>query len=187
MPGKTTKKPRKKSTTLEEKKKAAETWLVANEGIFRKLTPKQKKFLNAFPTNLTINATCRRTGIDKRTHFYAMQKSPGYAQCFEALKEYVVLAMEDEAVRRATKGITEDVFYQGTKCGTKKVYSDGLLMFMLKAARPDVYRERVTMDTTTTMTTDGPSEYSGLSKEALMQMREIAEKDLARNKTIEAA
>ncbi len=115
-----------------------------------------------------------------------MQTSPAYAVCFESMKEFVIQAMEDEAVRRAYEGVKEDVFYQGNVCGEKQVYSDGLLMFMLKAARPDVYRERTSIDMQTPIDANANSDYAGLSKEALLQMREIAQRDLAKHKTITA-
>ena len=38
----------------------------------------------------------------------------------------------------------EPVFYKGAKCGAVQKYSDLLLIFLLKARRPDMYRERWT-------------------------------------------
>ena len=34
-------------------------------------------------------------------------------------------------------------FYKGSVCGVVRKYSDSLLMFLLKGARPDVYREQM--------------------------------------------
>lgn len=52
-------------------------------------------------------------------------------------------ALEDEAVRRAYVGVEEPLFYQGKQCGTVRKYSDTLLIFLLKGAKPAKYRERV--------------------------------------------
>ena len=51
-------------------------------------------------------------------------------------------ALEDEAIRRAMFGVDEPVFYQGNECGKVRKYSDTLLSVMLKARRPDKYKER---------------------------------------------
>jgi hypothetical protein len=50
--------------------------------------------------------------------------------------------LEEEADRRGRDGLDEPVFYRGQQCGTKRRYSDGLLLARLKAVRPEVYRER---------------------------------------------
>ena len=48
----------------------------------------------------------------------------------------------DEADRRAKDGVLKPVFYKGEIVGSIPQYSDNLLMFRLKALRPDKYRER---------------------------------------------
>src|SRR5215468_7479743 len=50
--------------------------------------------------------------------------------------------LEDEAIRRAVEGVPKGVHYQGQECGTETVYSDGILMFLLRGANPEKYRER---------------------------------------------
>jgi hypothetical protein len=52
-------------------------------------------------------------------------------------------ALEAEAWRRAHDGVDEPVFYQGAVVGAIRRYSDSLLMLMLRAARPEKYRDRV--------------------------------------------
>jgi hypothetical protein len=52
-------------------------------------------------------------------------------------------ALEHEAARRAVHGAEEPVFYKGEQCGIVRRYSDTLLMFLLKARKPEVYREGV--------------------------------------------
>ena len=49
-------------------------------------------------------------------------------------------------MRRALEGGEEPVFYQGKIVGSVRKYSDTLLMFMLKARRPERYRDRVGVD-----------------------------------------
>ena len=49
--------------------------------------------------------------------------------------------MEREAARRAYHGVEEPVFHKGEVCGSIRKYSDTLMIFLLKARRPEVYRD----------------------------------------------
>jgi hypothetical protein len=50
--------------------------------------------------------------------------------------------LEDEVFRRAREGVEKPVFYEGVECGTVRVYSDTLAIFLLKGRRPDKFKER---------------------------------------------
>jgi hypothetical protein len=56
---------------------------------------------------------------------------------------------EDELVRRATEGVVEPVFQGGHLVGGIRRLSDQLLMFYLKANKPEKYREK--LDATVTV------------------------------------
>jgi hypothetical protein len=47
-------------------------------------------------------------------------------------------------LRRARDGIEEPRFYEGAVCGHVRKYSDALLIFLLKARRPEKYSDKVT-------------------------------------------
>ena len=49
--------------------------------------------------------------------------------------------MELEARRRAVKGTDKPVFQRGEQVGTIREYSDTLLMFLLKANKPEKFRD----------------------------------------------
>ena len=51
--------------------------------------------------------------------------------------------LEDEAVRRAKDGVEKPVYQGGKLVGHVQEYSDTLLIFLLKGARPEKYRDRV--------------------------------------------
>ncbi len=55
-------------------------------------------------------------------------------------------ALEDEARRRAYDGWLEPVFHKGVKVGTVRKFSDTLLIVLLKAHKPEKYRENIKMD-----------------------------------------
>ena len=82
-----------------------------------------------------------------RTAFYEWKKEdPEFAKRVDDAIEKGVDALESEAVRRARDGVDEPVYYQGSKCGVVRKYSDTLLIFLLKGKRPDTYRERLGID-----------------------------------------
>ncbi len=51
--------------------------------------------------------------------------------------------LEDEAIRRASVGQEKPVYYQGRQIGTTHDPSDRLLIFLLQARLPEIYRERL--------------------------------------------
>jgi hypothetical protein len=53
--------------------------------------------------------------------------------------------LEQECIRRARDGTLEPVFHKGEQCGTIRKYSDTLAIFLLKGARPEKYRERLSV------------------------------------------
>ena len=65
-----------------------------------------------------------------------------FASRWKESDDLAIERMEFEADRRAVDGTDRPVFYQGERCGEIREYSDSLLVFRLKARRPEVYRER---------------------------------------------
>lgn len=60
--------------------------------------------------------------------------------------EIQVERMEREADRRAVEGFDKGVYYEGERVDTERQFSDTLLIVRLKAKRPNVYRERTTVE-----------------------------------------
>lgn len=82
-----------------------------------------------------------------RTYVYEVRESdPAFAAAWADAIEEATDALEREAIRRATKGLKRHkrTFYRGVEVAddVETEYSDTLLMFLMKARRPDVYRER---------------------------------------------
>jgi hypothetical protein len=66
-----------------------------------------------------------------------------YAAEFADAHEHACDSLEVEARWRATDGVDEPVFYKGEVCGTVRRYSDTQLIFLLKGAMPEKYKDRV--------------------------------------------
>lgn len=124
----------------------------------RKLAPEKTgkpKWMPAFLTALSqtgnVTSSCEKAGIT-RTHAYDVrQVDPEFAAAWQNALEIATDALEQEARRRAHEGLKR---YRFTKSGQpildpetgqpyfEHEYSDTLLIFLLKAHRPEKYRER---------------------------------------------
>jgi transposase-like protein len=109
---------------------------------------KEAAFLDALAETASVTRACETAGIARRTAYDWRDADPEFAKAWDAAVQLGTEALEDEAVRRAHHGTDEAVFYQGAECGTVRRYSDTLLIFLLKARRPEKYRERVSAELT---------------------------------------
>ena len=91
-----------------------------------------------------ISRAANAAGIERKTHYRWLSDSE-YAKSAEDSMEQAADKLEEEARRRAHDGVDEPVWFQGMQCGTVRKYSDTLLIFLLKGAKPDKYRERTSV------------------------------------------
>lgn len=110
--------------------------------------PKKAAFLTAYVQTATISHAAKAAGIDRTTHYRWLENDAEYAKAFDAAHSDAVERLEAEAVRRAADGVDEPVFYKGEPVGYVRKYSDTLLIFLLKAANPEKYRERISAELT---------------------------------------
>jgi len=68
------------------------------------------------------------------------------AEALAFYEESIAEDIEAEMQRRGIRGVKEPVFYEGQKCGHKRVYSDKLLMALAKRHMPQEYGDHITAD-----------------------------------------
>lgn len=107
---------------------------------------KKRAFLAAYARLGNVTQAATAAGIDRSTH-YAWLREEGpegdaYRAAFAQAEEEAADWLEAEARRRAVEGVEEPVYQGGKKVGTVRRYSDTLLIFLLKGARPDKYADR---------------------------------------------
>lgn len=113
-------------------------------------------FLAARARCCTVRAASALTGIARSNHYEWMRTDPEYAQLFEDAKAESVEMMEDEVQRRAYDGVPVKKFHPKTGRAYMELQkSDTLLMFYLKAAAPEKYRERYDSHVTATVAHSG--------------------------------
>ena len=93
-------------------------------------------------------------GIHRETHYWWLKHDPAYAVAFAQAEEKAADALEAEARRRAINGVLRYKFDKGRPITNPETgepyyeleYSDTLLIFLLKGARPGRYRERIEIE-----------------------------------------
>ena len=101
-----------------------------------------RAFLAAYRQTASITKAAAAAKVDRGMHYRWLASSESYKKAFENAQLEAAELLEDEAVRRATEGTLEPVFYQGIKCGAVRRYSDGLMQFLLRGFKPRKYRAR---------------------------------------------
>jgi hypothetical protein len=107
---------------------------------------KVRAFLAAYKLTGDITRAAKAVPIDRGLHYRWLKISDRYVKAFQAATEEFADVLEGEAIRRANEGILEAVFYQGQPCGAIRVYSDGLMQFLLRGMKPGKYSTRVSAE-----------------------------------------
>ena len=110
----------------------------------RKKPPRvwRKAFLLVLSETGNISVAAEAAEISRTTAYNLKWKDPEFAAEWKVAEALGVAALEDELLRRAKDGVKEPVFYKGEAVGYVRKFSDTLGIFLLKAKKPDTYRER---------------------------------------------
>jgi hypothetical protein len=98
-------------------------------------------FLDHLSVCGSVNRAAREANLHRTTLYRRRESDPVFAEAWERAAALGVEALEDEARRRAFEGWEEPVYHKGEVCGAVQKYSDTLLIVLLKAHKPDKYRE----------------------------------------------
>jgi hypothetical protein len=88
----------------------------------------KKAFLDAFAQTGIVRAAAEAAGVGRASVYRWLEHDDAFALAFRQAEEESTQRLEQEAFRRATRPIEP---------------SDTLLIFLLKARRPERYRDRV--------------------------------------------
>lgn len=107
----------------------------------KKWDPRQTVFLKHLCKTGNVAASCRKAKINRTLVYDWRAQDSTFAKAWDEALVISVEMLEEEARRRAQDGVLEPVFYLGKRAGAVRKYSDTLLIFLLKAHKPDKYRE----------------------------------------------
>jgi len=153
----------------------------------QKPTPKKKKrvqkrlvphtwkagFIESLQKTGNISASARLVGVDRKAAYDARGTDPIFAAQWDDAIEEATDALEFEARRRALDGIpVESYDKDGNIRSTRMEYSDTLMIVLLKAHRPEKFKERFSgeMSTKGSLTVDVSTPQSRAQAE--MELRE---------------
>jgi hypothetical protein len=95
----------------------------------------------------TLTAGCRSAKVSPNTVYKWREFDDEFVMLERQAKDAFADALEIEAIRRAWHGTKKPVYQGGALVGYVQEFSDTLLIFALKAVRPDKYRERFDVTT----------------------------------------
>jgi hypothetical protein len=85
----------------------------------------EERFLEVIRASGNVRLAASACGVDRTTPYAAAKRDPAFAAAWAAAEQDAIDVLEAEARRRALAG------------------SDSLLQFLLRALRPEKYRDRV--------------------------------------------
>lgn len=113
------------------------------------VTPeKLAPFLGLIAQGYTISHAAKVAGFSRYAVYRLKADNAAFADALAEAEEAGTQFLEEEARRRAVEGVERPLVSNGQVIATVRDYSDTLLIFLLKARRPNVYRERFSVDQT---------------------------------------
>jgi hypothetical protein len=106
----------------------------------------QARYLRSYAKTGNITTACRRAKISRPTLYRWRDTDQKFAKLEAEAVEQANDMLVREARRRAERGWLEPVYQRGVQVGTIRKYSDALMITLLKGHRPEVYKDRVDVD-----------------------------------------
>ncbi len=98
-------------------------------------------FLSAVMQGMSVTDATRAVGVHITTPYNRRRSDEKFREAWQNAAEIGTEFMEQEAARRAYHGTLKPVFHKGIECGHVREYSDTLMIFLLKARKPHIYRD----------------------------------------------
>lgn len=102
----------------------------------------QTIFINTLRESGNIRASCAKAKVNRATAYRERRDNKAFDEQWGAALEDAGDTLEAEAWRRAVQGVLRPVFQKGGQVGQIREYSDTLLIFLLKGAKPEKYKDR---------------------------------------------
>lgn len=121
----------------------------------RRVSARKRRFLRAFSYNANLTAAAKAAGIARQTPYKWRDEDPEFAAAMEEAEQESIDRLEAHAFRLAYEGV-QRVRHSAGKVvrnddGTPYIeteYSEGMLALLLKARRPERYKERAVHEIT---------------------------------------
>src|SRR5712692_5557284 len=109
---------------------------------------KQSAFLKLLREGRTVEGAARAVAIHRSTLYRFRERSGEFKRAWEEAWEAGIEALEDELRRRGFEGVEKPVFHSGVVVGTVREFDTTAAIFILKARKPEVYRDNARIEHT---------------------------------------
>jgi hypothetical protein len=116
--------------------------LALNQMTDRQVQDLQAQFIAELALTANPTIAARKLGRKRQWFINLRNQDPVFAERWEEAMEEAADDLEYLAQQRAFLGVEKPVFYKGKQCGEVTEYSDSMAMFLLRAHRPERFRER---------------------------------------------
>jgi hypothetical protein len=100
---------------------------------------KEAMFLDLLSEGMSVCAACERADIPRRSVYNRRRADQAFRAQWDEALDMAADTLEAEADRRGRDGWSEDVYYRGQVVGRRQRYSDRMLIFRLRALKPELY------------------------------------------------
>ena len=114
---------------------------------------RREAFLRALADCGIVSVAASIAGITRARAYQVRRQDPGFASAWEEAEEQAADALEAEAWRRAVDGVPEPLVSAGRVVRDDdgqplaiRRYSDNLLLALLKARRPEKFKDRAVVE-----------------------------------------
>jgi hypothetical protein len=102
-------------------------------------SPEERHFFELLSQGVPVIDACNRALITRATVYRRRNADPAFARLWDEALQIAGDLLEEEADRRGRHGWEENVWHKGCVVGTRRCFSDRMLMFRLKALKPERY------------------------------------------------
>jgi hypothetical protein len=103
----------------------------------------QERFLEALGLCANVRRACLVANVARSAAYAHRAENTAFAAQWDSVLDDAVDWLEEEVWTRAKDGTERPVYQGGAMVGTVREYSDTLAVLLLKAHRPEKYRENV--------------------------------------------
>lgn len=109
---------------------------------------KQAEFLVLLRGGRTVEGAARSVGIHRRALYRFRDRNKEFRRAWDEAWEAGIEALEDELRRRGFEGVEKPVFHGGVVVGSVREFDTTAAIFILKARKPEVYRDNARIEHT---------------------------------------
>jgi hypothetical protein len=100
---------------------------------------KRSEFFAVLAGTANVSTAASAIGMSRTAAYVERARNPDFAKGWTQALDVALDELELAVLERATHGYNKDVFRQGIKTDTMRLYSDALAMFLLRAHRAHIY------------------------------------------------